>query len=216
MAMHNSDHGLSLVAVAEAGMRGIALELRRVRELATASASETLHDTERAYLDAEFVARAEEITRIALGAEWGGQTLLDTAGQTWDVQVGIDGTADSRITITLGDLRASASDMAVDAASTDILTAAAARTALGDVDRAIETVSSLRSGLGASENRILAAYRLAQGMRLDTHTAEGRIRDIDLMHETAELVRQRLTSDTALSFVLQARQMSRTAARLLR
>lgn len=215
MAMHNSEHGLSLISVAEGGMHQIADNLKRMRELAVQSSSDTLSDSQRGYLDVEFVARADEITRIAQTTEWSGINLLDTAGLTYDVQVGIDGTADSRITVTLGDLRASGASMGVDAGSTDVLTAAAARTAIGDVDQALDYVNGLRSGVGASQNRIMAAYRIADGMRLDAHRAEGRIRDIDVMHEMALLVKSRLTSDAAMSFVLQARNMSHTATHLL-
>ncbi|MEM6931335.1 MAG: flagellin [Myxococcota bacterium] len=213
MARANAEHGISMISVAEGGMREIGQTLIRMRELAVAAASETLTGTERSYLDHEFAERSDEITRTALAAEWGGIRLLDSAGQAYDVQVGIDGTADSRITIRLEDLQATT--LGVDPASTHLLDVTAAQTAIGDVDAAIDTVNGFRSDIGATHNRILSAYRLADGMRIDTAEAEGRIRDADVMLETAELVRNRLTLQTALSFVIQTRQLSRDTARLL-
>ena len=214
MAMDNSDNALSTIAVAEGGMAQITNNLNRMRQLAVTSASGSLGNDVRAFLDQEFVALSDEITRIAGSSRWGDLTLLDSA-QLHDVQVGIDGTSNSRITIVLDDLRANAANMGVDAGSTDVLTASNARSAIGDVDRALDYVLGLRSGLGATQNRIESAYRLADGMRFDTLDAEQRIRDVDTAHEMAELVKQRITTDTALSFVMQARQISRTAARLL-
>ncbi|MEO0606277.1 MAG: flagellin, partial [Myxococcota bacterium] len=213
VARANAEHGISMISVADGGMREINQNLIRMRELAVAAASGTLAATERGYLDHEFAERADEITRTALSAEWSGLRLLDTAGQTYDVQVGIDGTSNSRITIQLGDLQAAT--LGVDQASTNLLTVSAAQTAIGDVDAAIDTVNGLRSDIGATHNRILSAYRLADGMRIDTAEAEGRIRDADVMVEAAELMKNRLTLQTTLSFVMQTRKLSNDTARLL-
>lgn len=215
MAMANSENGLSLISIAEGGMSEISNNLKRMRELAVASASDTLGNDERAYLDDEFVARAEDITRIAAASEWNGVSLLDTVGQTYEVQVGIDGTSNSRIVIQLDDLRANAAGMGVDAASTNVLTAADARIAIGDVDDALTFVNGLRSGLGATQNRIMSGYRLADGLRLNAAEAESRIRDIDVMFETAEMTRQRMTLDQGIALLAQARQMKSTAIQLI-
>ncbi|MEN0067464.1 MAG: flagellin [Myxococcota bacterium] len=215
MAMHNSENGISLISVAESGLQEVSGNLKRMRELAVYSASDTLDDDERVYLDDEFVARADEITRVASMTEWNGVSLLDTDGQIYEVQVGIDGTANSRINIYLSDLRANGPNMGVDAGSIDVLTAANARGAIGAVDQAIDFVNSLRSGLGATQNRITGGYRLADRMRLNAAEAESRIRDVDVMFESAQFAKSTMTQDSAMALVMQARQMSRTALQLL-
>ena len=65
MARRNVGGALEAARVASAGLGEITDRLQRMRELATAAASETLTDTERAYLQAEYGELADEIDRAA-------------------------------------------------------------------------------------------------------------------------------------------------------
>lgn len=80
MALRNVSVAQSTVATAESGLDEIVHNLQRMRELAVASASETLDDDERAFLSAEFSARIDEIDDIASRTEFDGQELLSGAG----------------------------------------------------------------------------------------------------------------------------------------
>ena len=81
-----------------------------MRELAVQSSSDTLANSERAYIQDEFVQQSDEIDRIAEVTEFNGQALTNEktgAGATkqMNVQVGIHNSTNDRISINLGDLR---------------------------------------------------------------------------------------------------------------
>lgn len=90
-ALRNLNDGLSLLNVAEGGLNEISDMVKRMRELAVQSASETLADTERQYLQNEYAEITSEITRTALGSVWGDKQLLSF--QRVDVGFVVDGSA---------------------------------------------------------------------------------------------------------------------------
>jgi len=75
-ALRNLNDGLSLLGVAEGGLDEIGEIVSRMRELAVQSASETLADNERQFLQHEYADRMSEITRIADTTKWGEHFLL--------------------------------------------------------------------------------------------------------------------------------------------
>ncbi|MEO0602618.1 MAG: flagellin FliC, partial [Myxococcota bacterium] len=159
MAMRNTNDGISVVQTAEGAASEIANILKRMRELAVQSASETLANTERSYVNDEFVALGSEIDRIAEVTEFNGVPLANAAAAAvanLSVQVGIDGTANSQIDIDLFDLRSTAANMAVDVGNIQLDTAANAQAAIANIDTAIDFINSVRSGFGAAQNRLEA------------------------------------------------------------
>ena len=78
MALRNIEDGMNAIDVAEGGMRELEEILQRLRALAVASASETLADEERTYLDDECTELTEELERIVVATRYGGEPLLAT------------------------------------------------------------------------------------------------------------------------------------------
>ncbi|MGY4878611.1 flagellin [Vreelandella aquamarina] len=68
--------GISLMQTAEGGLDGINDILQRARELAVQASSDTLSDSDRAAVNAEYHQLREEIDRVALGTEAFGKTPL--------------------------------------------------------------------------------------------------------------------------------------------
>ncbi|HHO51043.1 MAG TPA: flagellin FliC, partial [Deltaproteobacteria bacterium] len=107
MAMRNTNDGIAVVQTAEGAANEVANIIKRMRELAVQSSSETLENTERTYINDEFSALSTEVDRIANVTEFNGLALADGTNATLDVQVGINNVAaNDRIAITLGDLTA--------------------------------------------------------------------------------------------------------------
>jgi len=75
-AVRNINDGLSMLSVAEGGLNAITANVQRMRELAVQSASETLDDTERTYLQNEYSELMSEVSRVALETTWGDKFLL--------------------------------------------------------------------------------------------------------------------------------------------
>ena len=148
-AARNAADGISLVQTGEGALDEVSNILLRMKELTEQSLNGTLSDTDRSYLDSEYTALKDEITRISDSTEFNGVTLLDSLGGTIKIQVGIGTAASDSVTIALtGDYDAAGLTLtgAVD-------TATNATTSMGQIDVAIATVTSARSDFGAVQNR---------------------------------------------------------------
>ncbi|MBM4390383.1 MAG: flagellin FliC [Deltaproteobacteria bacterium] len=212
VAQRNVGDGISMISVAEGATSEVASILGRMRELAVQSASETLDDDERAYIQDEYLALASEVDRIANVTEFNGQSL--TAGaSTFGVQVGIHNTANDQVDITMGDL--TAATLGIDSASVDMSTSAGASTALTAIDSAIETVSGYRSDYGAAENRLSGALNSLESFAENTAAAESAIRDADFGYESAELAKNQVLQQAGVAVLAQAKSMSQSVLSLI-
>ncbi|MEN0064525.1 MAG: flagellin [Myxococcota bacterium] len=218
MAMRNTNDGISVVQTAEGAAGEIGNILKRMRELAVQSASETLENQERTYVNDEFAALASEIDRIAEVTEFNGVPLGNAAAAALanlQVQVGIDGSANSRIAIALSNLRSDSANMAVDTGSIDLLTAGNAQTAIGGIDSAIDFINTVRSGYGATQNRLEAALRQTDNYFLNLKDSESRIRDTDFAFESAELSKYQIMQQSGVAVLAQAKGIFAQAAQLI-
>jgi flagellin len=213
VAQRNVGDGVSMIAVAEGASSEVGSLLGRMRELAVQSASETLGDAERAYIQDEFTALSAEIDRIANVTEFNGKKLTDGTSATVAVQVGIRSTADDQVSMTLGDL--TATTLGVDTGSIDMSTSAGATTAIGLVDTAISTVSSYRSDYGAAENRLNSALNNLESFTENTLAAESAIRDADFGYETSEMSKNQILQQAGTAILAQAKSVNQGALQLL-
>lgn len=215
VAARNIGDGISMIAVAEGASAEVTNILGRIRELAVQSASETLGNTERAYIQDEYTALAQEIDRIANVTEFNGMNLTDgsVAGGTVAVQVGINNTANDQVDITLGDL--TAATLGVDTGTLDLSTSTGASTALSLVDTAINTVSGYRSDLGAAENRLGSALNNLEIFGENTKAAESQIRDADFGEETANLSKWQIMQQAGVAVLAQAKNINQSVSQLL-
>jgi flagellin len=136
-AATNASHGVSVLQTADGGAANITDILQRMKSLASQSASGTVTDTERVYIDAEFSQLVDEVDGIASSTRYNGLSLLDGtsdfAGDGVSVVVGSD--ASDTITVAIQTLTAeglglsNASDTAAEltgTSSTDLSLAAGA------------------------------------------------------------------------------------------
>jgi len=215
MAQRNTNDGISVVQTADGAAGEISNILKRMRELAVQSSSDTLENQERTYVNDEFAALGAEIDRIAEVTEFNGVSLANATAGTINVQVGTDGTANSQITITLANLRSDDTNMAVDTGSVDLLTAADAQAAISDIDNALDNVNTIRSGFGAAQNRLESAYRQLDNYYLNLTEAESRVRDTDYALESAEMSKLQIMQQAGVAVLAQAKNMNASAAQLL-
>jgi flagellin len=208
--MENLNDGLSMLQVADGGMALMSDGLGRMRELATAAASETISPPQREALQGEFDALREEIDRVAASTEFNGLKLLDGSAGSVDVALG-EGqaiAADLAVSVDAGAL-------GLDAAALAGANGAAAREAVQAVDDALQQVSARRAELGGTANRMDSAYRnLAVGAE-NTYAAQSRIMDVDFAVETAELTRRMMLDQMGVASQLQAHGLQATALNLL-
>jgi flagellin len=213
VAGRNINDGISIIGVAEGAAGEVGDILVRMRELAVQSASETLEDDERTYVQDEFTALSSEVDRIANVTNFNGKKLSDGSVPTVAVQVGTGDTADDQISITLGDL--TAATLGVDTGAIGMDTAANATTSLAAIDSAIAMVTGYRSDLGAVENRLGSALNTIEIFSETTKSAESAIRDADFGYETAQLSQNQILQQAGVSILAQAKTLNQSAQQLL-
>jgi flagellin len=207
-AGRNASDAISLVQTAEGSLSEVNANLVRMRELATQAANGTLNTGDRTVLDDEFQALIAEIDRVADQTTFNGVNLLDGSTTSLTMQVGTE--TGETIDVTLEDM-----NVAVLGISTDITTASNASAALDLIDTAIDTVTGLRGGLGASQNRFMSTVRSIANVAENLTAAESRIRDVDVAAETADLTRNSILQQAALSVLAQANVQPQLALSLL-
>lgn len=215
-ASRNASDGISVVQIAEGAMNEITNMLIRQRELAEQSASDGISDTERAYLQTEFTALSDEIDRISASTAFAGNNLIDGSGNDMDFQVGIDATANSRVTVGFSTLDVTAGTLGVDAAGATVDTKVNARAALTAVDGAINTVSSNRADLGSIANRLVSTVNNLGVSIENTAAANSRIRDVDVASESARMTRAQILMQAGVSVLAQANSAPQYALSLLK
>lgn len=215
-AERNAQDGISLLQTAEGAMNEISGVLIRIRELAIQGANGTLGTTERGYLDDEKVALLAEVDRFAAVTEFNGQNLLNGggAGVTFDFQVGIDGTANDRISVSITDMTTGTLGGG-GLGAVDLTTQAGAQAALATLDTAIDDVSTARANLGSAQNRLTVTIANIGSARENVSAANSRIRDVDVAAETAEMTRNSILMQSGVSVLAQANQMPQYALKLL-
>jgi flagellin len=205
----NAQDGVSLVQTAEGALNEVGNNLARMRELALQATNGTVSSGDRATLDVEFQALIDEIERISDQTTFNEVQLLDGSTTSLSVQVGIN----NGESIALG--LVSSTSTALGIGSLAITTDTGAGTALSAIDAAINSVSTSRGQLGASQNRLDSVIRSIAVARENLSAAESRIRDVDVAFETADLTRNTILQQAAVSVLAQANVQPQLALNLL-
>jgi flagellin len=214
-AIRNSNDGISIIQTAEAATKEVLNILDRMRELAVQSASETLENGERAYIDDEFEALSDEVERIAQATEFNDIQLADGTSATLTVQVGVTSGTESEVAITLGNL--TATNLGVDTGITgvDLSTATAAQTAIDTIDNAIDSVNTIRADYGSSQNRLDSAISNMTTYVESLTAAASQIMDADYAHETSEMTRLQVMQQAGVAALAQAKGINQSIVSLL-
>jgi flagellin len=213
-ATRNAADGISMVQVAEGAMNEISNILIRLRELSIQTASDTLGDTERSFVDKEAQALKQEIDRIAAGTEFNGLKLLNGEVDRLEIQVGINNhPINDRFVFDSRNLITSTQSLGLKDVANN--TREASQMNLESLDKAITKVNENRSSLGALQNRLQSTINNLQIYRENLEGANSRIRDADMAEETAELTKSNILSQANVSVLSQANQNSAMALKLL-
>jgi flagellin len=223
VALRNANDGISAVAVADNALSEIQNILQRQSELAQQAANGFYTASQRSVIQSEFNDLGSEIERIATATTFNGVALL-SGGAAVVLQVGTDTTAPSRLTINgvqgtlqqIGLAAAGSSAMIYSlSGSTTAESQSAARNALTAVSDAISSVSQRRGSLGVMETRLQSTISNLSVARENLSAAEGRIRDLDVAEEAANLTRLSILQQVGAAVSAQVNQSPRIALSLL-
>jgi len=211
VAQRNGRDGISMIQTAEGALHETNTSLIRMRELAVQAANGTLNTADRLTLNVEFSALITEIDRLADATTFNGVDLLNQNATSVDIQIGTESTE----SILVGLVDTSATTLGLTTTNFDIINVTNARGSLGIIDSAINDITTARGNLGATENRLESAVRSLQNAELNLAAAESRIRDVDIASETADLTRNTILQQAAVSVLSQANLQPQIALSLL-
>jgi len=221
-AVRNANDGISLINVTEGALNEQSGILIRLRELASQAATGTVGSTERRTIQLEFDALRSEIDRIANTTEFNGQKLVDgslasSVGSSGEIliQVGIDASANSRISLNSEINLTSITQTGLGIDALFVTSAAGALTALDTMNNAISQVTQGRGKVGAVQNRLVRTIANLSITVENLSAAESAIRDADIAEEVALLTRNQILVQAATAMVGQANLIPQSVLQLL-
>lgn len=244
VSKRNAMDGVSLVQTAEGGLEETSNMLIRLRELSIQSASDTIGNTERGFLDKEYLQLKDEIDRIASSTEFNGTRLL--VGDSYDqlpeemqtnsnsypleIQVGKDYFTDAdspdqanpvnTIKIDLGNLNAFTSgdnslNLGKSEDGTRVNNKENAQASISVIDAAITKINDHRSYLGAIQNRLGSTINNLGVQTENLSESKSRISDTDFAAETAKMTSANILQQAGTSVLSNANQQPQIALSLL-
>jgi flagellin len=208
-ASRNASDGVSVVQTAEGALDEIGNMLVRMKELAEQASTGTVGDEERGYIQDEYDALRDEITRVGENTKFN-DTLLFDGNFAAEVQIGIEAGSGNVLTVSIDQ-----TDSATLSLTASISDASNASTALTTISTAIETVSTQRAQLGALQNRLESIVSNIDTQVENLTASESRIRDADIASETANLTKYSILVQAGISVLSQANQTPQIALSLL-
>ena len=184
-ASDNAQDGISLVQTAEGALNEVHSMLQRMSELAVQAANGTNATTDRTALNDEVQQLKTEIQRVGSTTQFNKMNILDggfSAGTKKALQVGAN--ANQTISIAISALKSVVGSSLIGALK--ISTATNAQSAITTVQSSIEKLSTLRSKLGAVQNRLEHTVANLDNISENTQSAESRIRDTDMADTMVE------------------------------
>ncbi|MBT3584803.1 MAG: flagellin FliC [Halobacteriovoraceae bacterium] len=213
-AERNTSDGISLIQTAEGGLTEVGNILIRLRELSIQSASDTVGDNEREFVDLEYQALKEEVERISQTTEFNGKKLLNGKGEKYDFQIGINNNDfQDRIAYDARNTNSSADGLGINDLS--VAFKVGAQESLAALDGAIQNVSGQRAELGAVQNRLSSTISNLQVSSENLSAANSRIRDTDYSFETANNTRLNILTNAGTSVLAQSNAQGQAALKLL-
>ncbi|MFX1677808.1 flagellin [Roseateles chitinivorans] len=217
VAQRNANDGISLSQTAEGALSKVGDSLQRMRELAVQARNATNTTSDLDSIGQEYSQLGSEITRVLGGTTFNGRAILAGDAGTQTFQIGANTTTNDSVDVVTTDMTGQAAITDVtggaitNGSSTDDL-----KTIIDNIDKAITSVSTERSKLGASQNRFDAIVSNLQISVENQTAARSRIMDADFASETANLSRAQILQQAGNAMIAQANQAPQQVLALLR
>ncbi|MDQ3235550.1 MAG: flagellin FliC [Pseudobdellovibrionaceae bacterium] len=230
-AKRNASDAVSMVQIAEGSLNEVGNIMIRLRELTVQSASDTIGDIERGYLNREYTQLVDEIDRISSTTEFNSLKLFDpNQKDRLIIQVGVNASEPEAnidtISIGLEGLKTFNSEqlglgkgaeigpMEVD--GSDAVSREDITDKLNTIDNALTRLSGERATLGSIQSRLDTAVNNLGIQTENLTTANSRIRDVDFAEETSKLTQTKVLQASSISVLTQANAKPEMALQLLR
>jgi len=215
-ANDNISSSSAMLTAMNSSLTSISDLLTRMRALAVTSASAN-SDAQAVANQAAFATYMTQIDNVAASAKWNGISLLSStsgAGSTPGtvvVQTGID--VGNQLTVNLynattaklGDTTSAGTLLSAQA----LTTATTAASAITQIDKAITTISSYQTTVGATQNVMANQSGFNTSMSTASNTAYANLTGADIAAETANLAAAQIRQNSASAMLAQSSQMTK-------
>lgn len=213
-ASDNAQDGISLVQTAEGALNETHAMLQRMSELAVQASNDTNQSVDRASLEQEVRQLASELQRVGSTTQFNKMNILDGTFTGKQLQVGANANQVISISIeSLSSVVAEALGACVSGGTTNKNTNA--ESAITKVQSSIQKLSTLRSKLGAIQNRLEHTVANLDNVSENTQASESRIRDTDMAEEMVQYSKNNILQQAGQSMLAQANQQTQGVLSLL-
>lgn len=211
-AKNNAESAKGFIQVAEGGLNEQNNILIRIRELAVQSASDTVSDDEREFLETEVKQLIQEFDRIAQTTSYGQKQLLSGKNQEFEFHLGTD---NKEVDVIKYKMEADTRSETLEIDEVSVADQDDARDALAELDSAMLKIARARSGFGAIQSRLQIASDTLDVQRENVVAARSRITDADIAYEVSEMVQGQVQQDLGIAVLAQANQNPMRAVKLI-
>lgn len=240
VAKNNISTGNNVLSTLEGDLDVIMDNLNRIRDLSVQAANSIYDESAMGAMKDEIYKRLQEIDRISLASNFNGLQLLAGKGQLADnglrLQVGANAdSAANAISLekaffaktdssTLGTSYKGQLPNGTKLAANKGLSgnlelafanASSAAQYIDIIDAAIDDISSKKSTIGATMNRLDAALTSLTTVIENNTAAKSTIMDADIAEESAEYTKQQILQQTSSALLVQANQLPSLALNLI-
>ncbi len=217
VAMRNTQNATALMQTAEGALDQVSNIVVRMKDLATQAADTGSTAKDKLAMDAEFKELSKELVNIMDNTSFGGAKLLNATGGTLAAAMTFQIGADSAETMSvdmiagLGLVQTSVTN----SVTAGLTTAPLASAQITAMNTAIDSVSALRSALGASANRLEHVNSNLANISTNTKQATGLIMDVDFATESANMTSSQMLMQASTAMLKQSNSMSSMVMSLL-
>lgn len=239
----NAQDGISCVQTAEGALQEVQDMLQRMNELCVKASNGTLQTVDRNYIQQEVDALTSEINRVSGTTTFNETALLDGTFTAKTLHVGAEGnknwdgggglTEQQTIGVNIMSLSFKGVTSAtttvktfVDAAGTGTFTAdgteklnvtsqAQAQSSIAVVKTGLQNISTMRSALGAVQNRLEHTIKNLDNVVENTTAAESQIRDTDMATEMVKYSNNNILAQAGQAMLAQSNQANQGVLSLL-
>lgn len=223
IASENASMGADMLKTTEENYSLITEHLQRVRDLTEQAANGTYGSDSLKAIASEMTARLNEIDRIAANAEFNGISLMKGTGKEIKLQVGLDATTNSTITLEAALFSGASSKDLLGAEITAFVKdvtdiskgASKAATKLSDLDKAITKVSDRQTSIGSAQNRVDSAISAISVQSENLTSSLSTIRDADVAEESSNYIKAQILQQASATLLATANQAPSIALNLI-
>ena len=220
----NVNNALSYLETQDGVLKTAEKVVSRMSELIQLGADVTKSSTDTALYQTEYESLQDQLVSM-LGEEFNGVSLFATSGLaaiangTLEVVTSEDG--QQRIDISQLDMGAINEIVGTDSLTGSIIaddvfaSATGAAAAISNITEAIQTLATLRATNGSEQVRLTFAADMLAVNKTNLEAANGRIVDVDIAAESANLARLNILQQAGTAMLAQANQSSQSLLRLL-